>query len=354
LKAILRCALAAVATTLLQGALSACGGAILQPQPERAEHAPEVQWQSVWGETPALLFVVRPQAIMRDGVYGSLFKSVLRVASAKSEMTGVTALEAAGGCEEIVVGLGQGNAAFVDDAAIVLRGVPANLDPEKMADQVGRPLFRLVRDSVLDAVPDQGGFQELERVDGAATQHGPSSASLFVLPDRTWVVATGLARERARRAFAAPANRVGRAGRVGPTIPTIDSSALAVVRVDRAMLSRPRLERSPAFGPLIRRLSSASLALLSGKGGLVATLTYQSEADAQRAELHAKRLVSELVRDDAASANQAETSETRPLPWDWLKSVEIVRESNLVRMRVAVPPRLLEDLPNARGDDLAF
>jgi hypothetical protein len=119
------------------------------------------------------------------------------------------------------------------------------------------------------------------------------------------------------------------------------------------MLRRPRLEKSPAIGPLVQRLNHVSLALLPGKSGLVATLNYQNEAEAQRAEAYAKRLVSELVRDDGASAN-AETKQTRPALLAWLKSVEIARESNLVRMRVAVPPRLLEDLPNASGSDLAF
>src|SRR4051794_31820978 len=63
----------------------------------KRESAP--QWQDVFDGTPELYAVVRPQAIKRDAVYGSLFKNVLHMAQARTQMRGVTTLEALEGCE---------------------------------------------------------------------------------------------------------------------------------------------------------------------------------------------------------------------------------------------------------------
>ena len=88
----------AVARAVLLGAmvLSAAGlgcgpGEHKAESSAKRETAP--QWQDVFDGTPEIYAVIRPQAIKRDAVYGSLFKSVMQMAQARSEMRGVTSLE---------------------------------------------------------------------------------------------------------------------------------------------------------------------------------------------------------------------------------------------------------------------
>ena len=276
------------------------------------------QWQDVFDGTPEIYAVIRPQAIKRDAVYGSLFKSVMQMAQARSEMRGVTTLEALDGAEEIVVGIRKD--AQGEDASLVLRGVPASLDAAKMTDATGHPILRLV-----DA---RAKIPEYEFLDRKSATNG----SVFVLPDRTWVGTIGEARARARQAFASP---------FGRPAPKADPAALAVVRFDATtFLAGARFSKNPAFGPLTRKLRALTLALMPGKGGVVATLQYEDEDASAWAEMHVKRVIDELA---AARPNLA-----------WLKDAKVGHEGNAVLVRVAVPTRLLEDLPRASGGDLSL
>lgn len=306
----------AVAFALSTGAL-ACGPGDGAPVASvKRESAP--QWQDVFDGTPEIYAVVRPQAIKRDEVYGSLFKSVMQMAQARSEMRGVTSLEALQGSEEIIIGIRKD--AQGEDAALVLRGVPANLDAAKMTDATGHSILRLV--------DPRARVPEYEFIDRKSVTTG----SVFVLPDRTWVGAIGDARGRARQAFAAP---------FGRPAPKADPQALAVVRFDAAaFLSGPRFSKSAMVGPLTRKLRALTLALMPGKGGVVATLQYEDEDASAWAEMHVKRVIEELAAARPALA--------------WLKDAKVGHEGNGVLVRVAVPARLLEDLPRATSGDLSL
>jgi hypothetical protein len=320
----------AVAVTLAVS-LAACGGADRR-EPTAVRQPLSAQWQDGFEGTPDLYVVVRPQAIKRDEIYGALWKTALRYAQAQRILVGPTALEAAEGAEEIIVGVEPG-----DDAAIVLRGVPASLDPSRMADSSGQPLFRLVSEHT--RVP------EYEPADGAEATGG-----LFVLPDRTWVVTLGDARVRAREAFAVP---------FGRPAPRVDPAALAVFRLGTAFVQKPRYTKSPVWGPLTRKLITASLALEPGKSGLAVTLEYDEEDGAAWAEMHAKRIVEEL-----ALATKRADPPPRPRPglppapddgasrFAWLEETTIAREGKAVKVKLALPPRLLEALPNVSPADL--
>lgn len=285
----------------------------------RREIAP--QWQDVFDGTPEVYGVVRPQAIKRDAVYGALFKNVLRMAQAKTAMRGVTTLEALEGCEEIVVGIRKD--ARGEDAAMVFRGVPASLDPQKMNDAGGHPMLRLV--------DGRAKVPEYELVD----RENPGNGSLFVLPDRTWVGAIGEARLRARQAFASPFGR--------PT-PKADPEALATVRLDAAtFLQTPRFQRSPIVGPLTRKLRALTLTLKPGKGGVVAMLQYEDEDASAWAEMHVKRVLEEISHQEPRRGAPSV---------DWLKTAQVGHDGNAVVVKLAIPARLLEDLPNASGSDI--
>jgi hypothetical protein len=291
------------------------------PRVARRELAP--QWQDVFDGTPEIYAVVRPQTIKRDAVYGTFFKNVLRMAQAKTPMRGATTLEALEGCDEIILGMRKDGTG--DDAALVFRGVPASLDPQKMTDASGQPVLRLV--------DPRAKVPEYQWIDRQSTSEG----SLFILPDRTWVGALGEARARARQAFASP---------FGRPIPKTDSEALAIVRLDATtFLQGPRFARSPMLGPLTRKLNAVTLALKPGKGGVVATLQYADEDASAWAEMHAKRIVDEIGKQEPRRGAPS---------LDWLKTAKVGHEGNAMTVKLAIPARLLEDLPNASGGDLAL
>lgn len=301
--------------------LSGCGGDAPAAVVAKREQGP--QWQDVFDGTPELFAVVRPQAIKKDPVYGPFFKTLLRIAEARTQMGGVTALEALDGADEIIVGIRRDKEA--EDAAIVIRGVPANLDPEKMNDQGGRPLFGLV--------DNRAKVHEYDVLDKRAVPSG----SVFVLADRTWVVALGTARARARQAFASP---------FGRPAPKFDAEALASVRVDAAAFLRTeRFAKLSFFGALLRKLSSATLALLPAKAGVIATLRYADEDSSAFSEMQVKRLVEELGHLDPERAKAWRA-------FTWLKDATVTHDGATLIVKLPVPARLLEELPNASAGDI--
>ncbi|HVH42101.1 MAG TPA: hypothetical protein VM925_07145, partial [Labilithrix sp.] len=144
------------------------------PPPASAKKEVVAAWPDVFDGIPDLFVVVRPQAIKRDGVYGAFFKSLVRAAQARTSARGDTMVQAAEGADEIIVGLAKG-----DDAALVLRGVSASLDPQKITDAEGHSLFR--------PTSDRAKVVEYELLD----RKNADAGALFVLPDRTWVGTLG-------------------------------------------------------------------------------------------------------------------------------------------------------------------
>lgn len=310
-----RCIFARFIAALLFVGAASCGGSTQPPAPSAQERAVAC-WADVFEGTPDLYAVLRPQAMKRDGLYGELLKALVRAARARGVAHGDTMVRAAEGAEEIIVGLSEGS-----DAALVLRGVPASLDPKKITDAEGHALFRPMN--------DRAEVIEYELLD----RRYAGAGALFVLPDRTWIGALGDARARARQVFEVPVRRPA---------PEVDPEALAVVRVSGRLVHA--LDRHPLFGVLSKKLTTAVFALRPGKGGLVIGLTY---ADADRAawgEMQAKRVVEELAKEGGGP------SERRA----WLKRAEVTYEGNTVFVRVPIPPRLLEELPNASGADLGL
>jgi hypothetical protein len=279
------------------------------PATTAEKRASVASWADVFDGVPDLYAVVRPKAIKRDGVYGSLFRSLVRLAQTKTSARSDTMIEALEGADEIILGLGQGS-----DAALVVRGVPASLDPSKITDASGTPLFRVKS--------ERTRVLEYELWDRKNAEAG----GLFVLPaDRTWVGALGSAFTRAREAFASPMNRPA---------PVLDRDALAVVRL--AGRAVHMWDRHPSYGPLLRKATSATIALEPAKTGLAIAVEYPGSDSAAWAEMEAKRVIDEL----ATAPNRT-----------WLKDSTVRYEGTTLRVRLAIPPRLLEELPNASGAD---
>ena len=252
---------------------------------------------------------IRPQAIKRDAVYGTFFKNVLRVAQARSAMRGATTLEALEGSEEIIVGIRKDETG--EDAALVIRGVPANLDPAKMTDANGHPVLRVV--------DSRARVPEYEWIDRQSTGAG-DRGSVFVLPNRTWVGTIGGARARARQAFASP---------FGRPAPKADAESLATVRLDAAtFLTGPRFANSQVVGPLTRKLRAVTLALQPGKGGVVAKLQYETEDASAWAEMHAKRVLDEIAHQPPRAGRSSP---------EWLKTATVTHDGNTVIVTLARP-----------------
>jgi hypothetical protein len=260
-------------------------------------------------------------------------KSVSRVIAARAPQTaGTRAIEVFESCDEVVFGLGQRG---TDDALVVLRGVRADLEPVKLLDDKGGPMWSTI------AQP-RGKAMEYERtgagaapgvVDQAGQRQDPPS--LFVLPLRTWVIAMGPARERARDAFLHPLDRPA---------PVRDDAALFFVRLDGPSLVAgvPRLRaKGGALEPIGRRLEWVTLALRPGSEGLVVTFQYAEDGAAAIAESLLRQVV------DAVGAEGTEKTK-------WLGAAKITREAGTVVARLSLPPRLLEDLPTVSASELGF
>ncbi len=327
-------AIAAAAACLL--AVPACGGH--QRAPQSAGDSQEPHWQDLFDDIPELYIVVRPRRLRQDPVFGPLLSRAIEAGRERSRVVAATrALDAVDDAEEIIVGVGADSPGHPGDLVLVARGVRADLDPGKLVDTEGRavwepgpsgPVRELVceRDSP-DGPGPAGTPSVLARSTKSTTEVG---ASLFELPGRTWVIASGGARARARDVFAHPVNR--------PTL-HFDPDALAVVRVDGpSLVQRIRpLQETAALGDVGRRLQSVTFALPAGGDGQVrATLAYADEDAAAFAESTVRGALGAIGR-------------TKPERLAWLAAASVERPGKRVVLAVPLPRQLAEALLRAPG-----
>ena len=275
-------------------------------------------WEDAFERTPEILVFARPQALRRDAVYGPLVKMLSALAAARAPAgVGARSADAFESADEVVVGL-----CAADEMVVVIRGVRPDLDPERLTDPAGLPLWSAARDHARtpELVHDRGD--------------APVS-SLFVLPQRTWVLASGAARGRVREAFASP---------LGRSAPPHDDRALIALRLDGPSLVRsvPRLDaREGLLAPIGRDLRVVTLVLGPAKEGVVATFAYADVAAATASEATLRRVVDVLARERSGRTA-------------WLGSAKIGREGRDVRAHVDLPASLLQGLPNATPADLGL
>jgi hypothetical protein len=308
----LRVSPGALVIALLALAILGCGGG--PKPPSNAELYNRPHWQDAI-ESPELYAVLRPQALRRDPVYGPLLQRISQLAAARSPAVAATrALEAFEYSDEVIIS--QRRTLSGEELVIVVRGVRADIDPGKLVDSENTPLWRRSE--------AHAGVDELLRDEPRV------SASLFVLPERTWVIATGDARARAREAFAHPLGR--------PTL-EVDDDALAFVRIDGPALVRrvPSLKNSRTLGGLATKLRYFSLALKSGKVGTVdANLGYGDEDSAAWAEAQVGEVIQAVHRHEEAAAKLA-----------WLDGATVDRRARIVILTAPLPARLLAELTRA-------
>jgi hypothetical protein len=308
---------------------------------------PEPRWEDVFREPPELFVVVRPRALKGDRLYGGILRSAIEAARQQSPAVAAhDALVAIENADEVLVGVRPDATERPGDIVLVARGVPASVDPARLADDDGRGLW---------SPGPSGPVRELvSEGTGDATS---VATSLFELPGRTWVIATGDARARAREAFLHPSGRphplwAGAPTNVTETHPVEAGSAndnandsdIAFVRIDGpSLVARiPALRESAGLAPAGRRLRAVTLALPPGPTSTIrATLSYADPSAAASAELALREVVAAVQRAKAAGLT-------------WLGDAQVARSDRNVTLLTPLPADLLGALlhkkPTPLGD----
>jgi len=253
-------------------------GCALGPEP-RTTSTREPQWQDAIDSRPELMIIVRPLALRHDPGVGPFLERIVEVGRQQSRVVADTrALEAMEDAEEVIVALrtsGLDDDTQVNDEIVVVRGVRADVDPSRLVDADGQSLW---------TGGPSGPLREFVRANDEAG--APADVSLFELPARTWVIAAGPGRARARRALAHPQ---------GQPSPTVSPDALAIVHIDGpALVSRvPALRDSGELARIGRHLMHVELALLSSPGrSMGITLSYADVPATDDAESAVRKVVS--------------------------------------------------------------
>jgi hypothetical protein len=306
-------------------AAAACGGG--NARPAAAPPSNEPAWADTFEKAPRLMAVIHPQAIRRDPVYGPLLTQASQKAAGLSAAVAATrALEAFESAEEIVVAIWDDGhdtpsqpSSGHQDAIVVVSGVRGDVDPSRVVDAAGHTLWQ--------SAGVGGRVPELVRTEAGET------ASLFTLSHRTWVIALGGARDRARVAFATPSGR--------PEIKYDHDALLSVRLYGPAVVDRfVALQRGKDLDALGAKLNWVSIALAPGKdGALVVALEYSDDEAAARAEVVVKHVVDVVSHDE---------KKRMPL----LAHATITREDpRVVVGSLLLPPGFLRDLAGAKAPD---
>jgi len=300
--------------------------AVAAPAPKRGEApAPKrLAAGDLLSGPPDVEVVLHPPAIVRDRVYGPLLKraSALAAAYAGPHTLGTTALAAIERTEEVDVAMDDAG-----DALVLLRGVPAELDVMQVVDENGLPVWR-------PAVGDvRQSFAEYESTRGTA-------ASLFVLPQRTWVVASGVARTKTRDALVEAPGGVSFADGE-PSLAKLSIRGGALVRRDERL-------RMGSLAPLGSSLLRASFELTSGaEGVIVGRLEYASPGAATDAAQTAQDVVGAFRRkleqlDKLDKKGGAPSGHAAAPPLAWLGAAGVDRENATVNVRAPIPKAWLD------------
>jgi hypothetical protein len=259
------------------------------------------------------MVVVRPRAMKRDSVFGAWFGALMRVAESVEVSRGHGVFDAVESADEILIGLSRGA-----DAAIVIRGVSASIDPERMEDASGRPLFRPAL--ALEPVRKYEVLDRTRLPDGA----------LYVLPERVWLGTVGRATAHADAIFA-------RAERGSESVPDLEPKALAALRI-RGAVARGLVPS--LLAPSLQNVVHATASLWPGRAGMRIDLDYKDPTVAMQGEVSIRETLSKLAELSPATA--------------WLKTAMVSREGRRVTVTSLLPQTLLDELPRATGEAFGF
>ncbi len=301
---------------------------------------PSLTLDALLGGAAELRVTIHPPALARDAVYGPLVRRASELAAAYGGPTnlGTTALAVLQRTDEVVVAeRNRGK-----DAIIVLRGVPADIDPLQVVDAGGHAIWKVVQGDT------RSGSRELSPVQ-------PSDAALFVTSGLVWIVASGEAIRLVRAAVVGEPSGAAARAIVG------DETALLAMTLPGDAL--PQL-RQGALAPVGAGLRRVQLELTPGSRGLIlGTLTYGDPGSAASAEgvvlavtLAFRHRLEEDVQamaDGGAKTPAKKGGERLGRPGgnlEWLGAAKVEREGSVVVLRAPIPRPWLEllahpDLP---------
>jgi hypothetical protein len=332
----------------------ACSGRAPLPSTQLSSSPAEPRWEDAFDATPNLLVVVFPSALRSDRVYGPLLRRAIALARQESRVVAETrALDAMEDADEVIVGLRTGASASVDDLVVVVRGVRADVDPAALVDAEGLPLWTAgpmgpVRELVrADPTPDSGP--------SGRSVHDETPASLFELPGRTWVIASGEARARARSAFFHVPDHPRRVF----AFEGLDAEALVTIRIDGPTLVRriPALQPERMLGAVGARLGDVTFELSADLASSEAPEALDGGATSPERVRVIKATLSYASEDAAALADGTvhqvldAIGRKKPEGFAWLSTerVEVARPPPGKRLVVTVPlpSRLVDALLHA-------
>jgi hypothetical protein len=267
---------------------------------------------------------LHPPAVVHDRVYGSLLRKVSALAAAYAgpRTVGTTALAALERTDEV-------DAALNDDgeAVVILRGVPGDLDVNRVVDEAGHAVWRPIVGDLRHT------FVEYEAL-------AEADATLFVV-GRVWVVAAGAARMRTREALIdAPGGASFAEGEPGLAVITIRGAAL--VRRDARL-------RSGSLAPLGRSLSEASFELTPGALGVLVTRLDYTEVEAAAGAEHTARDIVAAFRRllEEGQKGGGVKAHSEPPPLSWLAAAGVERAGQVVTVRAPIPRSWLDAIARA-------
>jgi hypothetical protein len=320
-------------------ALCACASPATVPPRAALDKSPA--WEDAFVRAPDLIVAFHPRALRRDPIYGALLDKALALLRSRNRVvTATRAIDVIEDADEVIFGMtdrGHGDdPAAGDDMVAVILGVRADIDPAALVDGSGRPLW------------SPGQSERVRELVREKDEDGESiDASLFELPGRAWVMASGAARARLRDAWARPHLHAA-----PPALPS-DDEAIAFARLDGpSLVARlPWLRQPAALAPVGRRLRSLTLEVPPGATDVHARFVYADDASAAAAEARLEDAVVAIHREkpegiawlgEARIARHepgsvAAVGVTAPLPARW---VEVIAQ------RAAVPA-----IPPAEGSD---
>jgi len=285
-------------------ALTACGGGA-----KNAE-APSPSAQS--SDARELLapfsvtMMVRPAALERDSVYGPIMRAALRAARSQGESVAAhRVLDVVATSQSAEVGLTADRRAIA-----ILEGVRGDLDPVSLGEGVNW----VARGPIEFARDDE------------------PSVCLFVPKARTWIVGMGddsctRIRSRFQR------STVWRSSTPDSTSPLLSAE------ISGDMLKRPAIVRQ------LPGATTAHINLERGSGGIVLSVSFDTEEHARSAEETANVLLKAVAkrteRDHEASASTG-PSEFGGLKPEWFEAVRVGRKGSAVELRAPLPPEFVE------------
>jgi hypothetical protein len=272
---------------------------------------------------PALVIVLRPRMLRRDALYGPLLRRVLQLARERSgPATLARTLDAVEDADEVLVGV-QDAARTSDELGnlvLVLRGVRADLDPANLVDDQGRRLW---------TTGPSGRVRELVLAGASGDDTARSPASLFELPDRTWVIATGKPRVRVRDALDSGATALATSAPFAEADLSPDAPFAARLNGPSLVSHVGALQPPAQLAPVGRSLIAVTMSLSPGPDAVVrATFTYSDEDAVGPAQATVRRVLDAL-------------STLKPDEYGWLRTANVEGAARRVEIRAPLPKELL-------------